>query len=259
MHHGVAIVSRRGIWPVSVVAGSTRCYHALPVKLSRVRRCGNRGAAVIFGGQHAAIAAGRLLMLGLHGGGRDMVLVLGRQFPRRGPRRDATGAAVVADIVDRGAVDDRIVDVGVVNHGGVHIGDGGVVVEGAATPFASNKSYAAITEAIINSAVEAHMRSPISSVPEVRASTPAPISGGPEEARRRGDHPRARHPVVSIRPIGPVARRPNVARCRAYRLNIDRQSWRTDVHGDPDGDLRGSFGWNYKSKKCEQKQSGNLS
>jgi len=259
LRRGAAIVSSRGVRPVSVVASSARCYHALAVELSRPRRRRNRRAPVVFRGQHAAIAARRLLVLGLHGGGRDMVLVLGRQFRRRGPRRDATGAAVIADIVDSGAVDDRVVDVGVVNHGGVHIGDCGVVMEGAATPFASNKPYAAITEAIINSAIEADVRAPISSVPEVRASAPTPITRSPEEARGRGDHPRARNPVVSIRPIGPITRCPDVARGRAYRLNIDRQSRRADVHGDPDGDLRGSFDWNYKSKKCEQKQSGNLS
>jgi len=133
----------------------------LAVELSRPRRSGNRGAPVVFGGQHGAIVAGHLFVLGLHRSGRNVVIVLRCQFHRGGPRGDAAGAAVIADIVDGGAVDHGVVDIGVVNQGGVHMGDSGVVVEDSATPLATNKPYAAVAESIINSAVEADVSAPV--------------------------------------------------------------------------------------------------
>ena len=78
LRRGGAIVAGRRVGTVCIGAGGTRGYHALAVELSGMSRSCHSGATVIFGGQHAAITAGLLFVLVLQGGGRDVVLVLGR-------------------------------------------------------------------------------------------------------------------------------------------------------------------------------------
>src|SRR6185312_4514174 len=53
----------------------------------------------------------------------------------------------------------------VMNHGDVHTRDGCVVEKMSMVPAAANESHAAVTESIVNSAVEANVRSPVAGVP----------------------------------------------------------------------------------------------
>jgi hypothetical protein len=71
---------------------------------------------------------------------------------------DAAGTAAVGHMIRIGhgvALDDGAIDKRVVNDGGIHIDDGGVVGEGAAAPLAAGKAYAEIAAAVIHAAVVA--------------------------------------------------------------------------------------------------------
>src|ERR1700688_4458449 len=94
-------------------------------------------------------------------------------FLRSRARRDAalaveTGAVHHGRVVDHGAV-----DVDVADHGLVHAHDCGVVGKGAASPFAADEADAAVTEAVVNTAVESDVRTPVARVPDVKAAAKA--------------------------------------------------------------------------------------
>src|SRR5713226_8160704 len=65
------------------------------------------------------------------------------------------------------------VDVPHIDH--VHVGHGAVVEEGAASPFSAAKANSAVSEAVVDAPVEAHMRSPIASVPTIEAIRESPV------------------------------------------------------------------------------------
>ena len=111
-----------------------------------------------------------------------MRFVRGHAFLRGGRCRRSAWAAVKAGAADVRVVDHRPVDVGVVNHGGVHVGDRRVIREMSAAPFSATKSHSAVSESIVDAAVKAHVRAPnirreirkgrprIPSIPESTAS-----------------------------------------------------------------------------------------
>src|ERR1035438_8018758 len=110
-----------------------------------------------------------------------------------GPRFDSARAVEsnVSVIHD----DCLAVNVGHVPHVDVH--HGAVVEECAASPLAAGEADAAAAEAVVNSAGAADVRSPIASVPAVKAALKAPIAGRPEQADRC-DQPCAGNPVVAV-------------------------------------------------------------
>src|SRR5262249_36745974 len=137
-------------------------------------------------------------------------------------------AAVIADAI----YGDVVVDYSLVVN--MHIGDvdvvhRAVVVERAAAPISANVADAKVAETVVHATVEADVRSPVSRVPKVEAFTPTPVAWRPKEPWFRGDHPRARHPEITVFPIRPVAGRPDVAITRASRLHIHRQYRRRDA------------------------------
>jgi hypothetical protein len=137
-------------------------------------------------------------------------------------------------IYDHGAV---YVDIGDVNC--VYVHDRGVVEEMALAPFAAAEALAAISKAIVDSAVKADMRPPVTAVPNVEAVVPSPISGSPQQARFGHFHPSARHPVVAIIVIpGPISGSPHIAFAGTNGLFVNRQRRWTDAHRDADANLR---------------------
>src|SRR5580704_5933093 len=89
---------------------------------------------------------------------------------------DAARTAVVAHAIHGGVVDDDgLIDVGVVDDGDVHVGNGCVIGEGAVIPTAAHKAHTAITEPVVHAAVEAHVRPPISCMPSVSPASEPPI------------------------------------------------------------------------------------
>ena len=215
--------------------------------------------ALVGGGTQCGITAGCLNVLRLRGYGTDMVLVSVGLFLRCGPRFHPTASTVVAD-VSFGDIRHRSV-VGVVNDGGVYVIHVSIVGEVATFPAAPLITDAAVAEAIIDAAIEAHLWPPISFVEKERALAPAPITGRPEKADLRCFHPRTGHPVVAILlVIRPVAGCPKVAVGGTDWLLVDRKRRWTEVHGNADTDLSEcTVRENQQDKRKQQRTNSNRS
>src|SRR5271170_665894 len=100
----------------------------------------------------------------------------------------------------------------------IHVHHFAVVEEGAASPLAARETDAAVSEAIVNAAVEADVRSPISTVPAVEAARKSPVAWSPEHAHWP-DNPRPGDPIVAAVVIpSPIAGGPEIARTGTDRL-----------------------------------------
>jgi len=163
---------------------------------------------------------------------RVVVLAHGRLFLRSGPRGH-TARAVKARVAHRHVPNHSAIDVGVVNHGGVHVHDRGVIAEDVPGPHAAYEPDSRIAEAVIHAAVKAHLRSPVTLRPSVDPVVPAPVARRPQQSRFRWRHPNSVHPVVArVLAPRPVPGLPQVALHRTWRLHVDRQHRRRCVHGD---------------------------
>ena len=169
-----------------------------------------------------------MLMLDLHMGSFEMPLVHESFIVMRRPPVDPTWPAI--ECYARPLVDNHstVVDVDV---GNSDVVNGAVVIKRPAMPIAAFVAFAEITEAVIDPAVEADVRAPITGMPKVGAAAKRPIARSPEQARLRCNHPSTRHPVISIRSVSPVAGSPNISIARTRRLGINRQHRRRNVHG----------------------------
>lgn len=105
-------------------------------------------------------------------------------FGRYRPHLDAAAAAVIAHSCV-GDVHDFVV-VHIVNDRSIHIGDAPVIFESVAIPIAAFITAAHISEAVVDSTVEAHMRTPVASVPQVTAAGKAPERRCPQCSDIRG-------------------------------------------------------------------------
>ena len=155
-------------------------------------------------------------------------------------RRRARGYSALSAVVCHVRIivyDDRLViDIGHVRH--IHIGHRPVVEESAAAPFPALEAFAAVSEPVINAAIKSNVRAPITSIPNIVALVPTPISGCPQKALFGSFHPGAGHPVVAviIAPC-PIAGCPKIARARAKGLRVNRQRGRADAHRNTDANL----------------------
>src|SRR5258708_6403933 len=143
----VRICAVRGRARVVRISRSGRYYAGF--EICRSGRCRYGRLTVIDGGPQAAIAGGGLLVPGLRGRGRGVsaagtLLLFGCRS-----RVGSTVAAVVADAVHAGIVDDGLV-VRVVNNRGVYIHDRGVVEEVAALPVSALEASTHVSESIEN-------------------------------------------------------------------------------------------------------------
>ena len=155
------------------------------------------------------------------------------------------GVTYAAGAIERGAVvyhgsinDYRLVDIDVANNGGIHPGDRGVVVKDSTPPLAAYVAEAEIAEAVIDAAVEAHVRPPVSRMPQVNSARETPVSRSPQRARVGWGSPGARYPVITIRTIGPIAGTPDITGLRAGRLDVHRYDRRGDADADRDAGKR---------------------
>ena len=73
----------------------------------------------------------------------------------------------------------------VVNYGHVDVRHGAVVHKFSSAPFTTPETDTRIAEAIINPAIKADVRTPVSGVPSVNASAKSPISWSPQQTRLR--------------------------------------------------------------------------
>jgi hypothetical protein len=102
----------------------------------------------------------------------------------------------------------------------VHIGS--VIGKIPAVPSAADKTDTEETKSVVDAAIVADLRSPITGMPHIKTVAPAPITGRPVHSRLRRRHPGAGNPVVAVRPVGPVTRLPHPSRLGARRLVVNR-------------------------------------
>src|SRR5208282_4546291 len=147
-------------------------------------------------------------------------------FFRPRTHADSTFAAVVADSVHRLVHHGRVVNV--VNDLDVHVEHSTVVEKVSAVPTSAFKTQTEVAKAVVNPAVEAHVRAPVAVPPPISAAFPTPISGSPQETHFRSQHPGSRHPIIiaDVVVVGPVAGRPEITVARTTGLFIDRNRGR---------------------------------
>src|SRR6516162_2676343 len=140
-----------------------------------MRSGGDGRTAAVVPRQQRRIGGRLLQVLPLHGGGCH-ALLLGRHALLGGRcGRDAAGAAVVAHTSDVDVVDDRLV-VGVMHHGDVDVGDRLVIGKGVSDPAAAGETHSAVSEAVIDAAVEADVRAPVAGVEHVHTADESPVT-----------------------------------------------------------------------------------
>src|SRR5271156_1097694 len=206
--------------------------------LTDVAHRGIRGFAMICGGEVGAILTGRVFVGHLFRGRLNVSFICRSAFLGRGDGGGAAGAAVEAGadadvFMDHGAINESVV-----HDRGVYVDDCGVVREMSTAPFTAREAYAAVTESVINAAVEADVGTPVACMPTINATREAPVAGSPEDAYARRSDPDARNPVVACVTVGPIAGSPKKAFGGARRLHVNRNCWRAYVYGDAHRDLR---------------------
>jgi hypothetical protein len=140
---------------------------------------------------------------------------------------DPAVSPVVADPVHRRIVDHRGV-IGVVNVGDVNIIHRAVVLELSVVPAAAVIAVTAVAVAIVDPAIEAYVRTPVTLIESVSAVAPAPIAWSPEEPGSRSHYPRTWYPIIIAFAVSPVSRGPDVTLGGTRRLLIHRQRRRAD-------------------------------
>ena len=156
---------------------------------------------MVHGSKESAISARGALMLNLQCRRRSAFFARPSQFLSR--RLGCTSAgAIEADLVHRHCVDDRLV-VGVADDGGIHPCNGGVVEEYPVVPVSPLVASAGITEAVVDAAVVADMRPPISGVPIIAATVIPPITGSPNSGQQPAEEPRCQVPSNNHLPRTP--------------------------------------------------------
>jgi len=160
----------------AVRGGSMRSNNAPSRELTGSRRRGHRGPAVVKRRTQLSVTGSGMFVVTLHRCGFEMMLVFRGELVRGRVRLDAAGAVErhMVDVVDDGPV----IHVGDVD--AAHVHDRAVVEVSSTAPVTALESNTAIAEAVIHTAVEADMRTPVATVPRINATAPAPVSRRPQ-------------------------------------------------------------------------------
>jgi hypothetical protein len=110
----------------------------------------------------------------------------------------------------------------VVNDTGVNVVHRAVVKEVVAVPVAAIVSAAGIAEAVVNSAVETDVVTPVPAIKGVPAVRECPIRRCPERSNVGREHPGSGDPVIAAVCVVPIARGPVVVVAGAGRLRVFR-------------------------------------
>src|SRR5665213_3106110 len=128
--------------------------------------------------------------------------------------RASTGAAIEAGV---GTVVEAAAEAA------AKVAVGAVVPEAAAVPVSAVETCAEVAEAVVDAAVVADFRAPVTGVPEVVGTAVAPPSGRPESVGVRRKDPGAVDPVVAgVLIVGPIAGRPDIAIAGDFGLVVLR-------------------------------------
>jgi len=177
-----------------------------------------------------------MLMLHLLAGHCDATLAGSSNFDGSWTSRCSARATVEAHAIE-GSVLDHGGVVRVVDYSDVNVSRVAVVVVIVPAPVAAVKADAWIAEAVVNAAIEADYRSPITRMPDIGVILPSPVAGRPEQAFLRRKRPSAGNPIVSVVGIRPITRDPNESFSGAKRLFIDGQERGPDSNGNANSDL----------------------
>lgn len=177
---------------------------------------------------------------------RNMVFFHSNTFLRPWPCLHAAFTAVKAAAVDAVVYYYRTIDISVMYNGPVYPYNGGVVAKAVAFPAAAIVTMTGIAIAIINAAIKAYMRPPVTGVKSVTAANIAPIGGSPVQSRIRRSNPNARYPIIAVDIIpGPVARLPYITVARGFRHVINPQRGRRRAYSNTYANLRICFRYGY--------------
>lgn len=161
-------------------ARSSGCYHATSLELSGTRGSCNCRAPVILPRKHRAILAGGPLMLRLRRD-RPAVRFVGiAQLLRRGTRWYSASATVKGNV--RVVVHNHRFVINISDIGYIHVGDGAVIEKSPTSPFTPGKTFAEVSEAVIDPTIKPDLRSPIAGIPKVNAVVEPPVARSPEIA-----------------------------------------------------------------------------
>src|SRR5580704_386005 len=203
------------------------CYRTLARKFSRFGCCSDWRLPLVHRSSLFRVGAGSSHLLRLSSYRGDMFLVGRGLILSRRASSDPTCATVIAD-----AVHCRIVDhfgvVSVVNIGNIHVVDRSVVLELSVVPAATLITFTAVTETIIDPAVETDLRTPVALIESKSAPAPAPIAWSPEKAGLRSHNPGTWHKEVTAVAVSPVARCPKITLGGDGRLLVHRQRGRAN-------------------------------
>jgi hypothetical protein len=164
-----------------------------------------------------------------------VLVLLGDALVRSGLVLNASRASAVSHmgVVDDGCVlNDRGVDVGVVDDRGVDVHHRGVISKVVAVPFSAGKAHAHIAKTVIHTTVVAHVRSPIAVMEPVTAAEPSPVAWRPQRAIVWGRNPGTGNPVIAIVTPTPVTGCPHQAGFWARRLIVNGKHWRSQLDID---------------------------
>ena len=218
-------------------------------------RCrGERRVAVVAARRELRITGGRRDVPRLHFGRRDVFLILGRALRSGRLGFQSVCATHIADI--RAVTDHQRLFVDVRDMNRPEIVGRPVIGEVIAVPAPAVIAAAAVAIAVVDAAVEADLRPPITGIECVAAVDPAPIGRRPQHADDRRLYPGARHPVVARVGIGPIPWGPKITDLRHWRLNIDRQSRWRDLDRDPDCRLCPRRSWHRQDQGARQHRCG---
>src|ERR1035438_2043509 len=159
----------------------TRPDYTGAVEGRRFWSCRHFGPAMVHRRPLGAVGARHLLMLGLHRGRGDVALAQGSFLSSIGARVDSAVATVIGDAIYGHVVHYGPV-VNIVNVSYVHAIDGLVVIEITTTPVSALVAVTGITEAVVDAAIEADVRTPVSGMPDEGRTAPSPIARCPQKA-----------------------------------------------------------------------------
>jgi hypothetical protein len=131
----------------------------------------------------------------------------------------------------------------------INVVHGTVIEEIPMFPATAVIPLAVVAKTVVNAAIEANLRPPITVIEEKSAVVPSPITRCPQITFFRRQNPRPRNPIIIgyAVVVGPIAGCPEVTISRAKGLLIDRQWGRADC--DPYANLTEQDGWDGNRKK----------
>jgi hypothetical protein len=195
------------------------CSYSGTFELAGSRGRGNGWMSVVVRGELTAVGAGRSLVVALHRSGRGMVLV-GKSFLfGGGSGSDAAMTSVEADVT---AMCDNYLGIDIVKASAPDIAHAGVIKKAPALPVAAAITDAGVAEAVVNSAVEADLRSPVSFVPDIGVISPSPVAGRPEQTSLGCFNPCAGNPeIAAVFGVTPITGCPDITWVRANGLCVN--------------------------------------